>query len=821
VKLVTFPNLGRFFQYVEQAAATRADWASFRWRAGRAGEPWALQVPRPDALDDERTGAPEGGAAEELRTLGELWRHARPIGRGPTAVPSCWLLVLGSEAPEVYEYVLARAAANLCLLELRASPSEPPVRALLLSGLGGRVVAAQPPPGCVAYECDEVASHGPIRELGSGFLAALPAGWTVPRIPELLWPAPRGTIALYDIGAERRHSVRVLQVVALTALADLLAPSEPCLPERRERALAAVPSVTWRVARRHDSTLVTSDAAELFAGRPTIFRLRTRKDQLGEAMLRVLDEAESHRLPRLQYVAFGPLERPDEEWHLLYAERVDARLLSAWNTLERFDVVPELREHGLEVFVSRDTRLVPSFEHVVSAPGDRARALAKIRTLLGDPPPGTLVLIEADAREGRGSSSGKPIVTHVPRAATAPLGEVLDAIVRTWHVEPLAGAWAAASAPAALHAWRERASAELQATVADEQAELERAADDAVTRLDEEAARAIAELEPVCALVDEASALAGRMQAALSDSESTFDAVLERLARLCEALVEPRRVWLDAQQAESRARLESLAALLEAPADVHAVSLALQAQLAEATEQLGTAAAALRELGPELDRSRAAAELAATQAREVRTAIEQRAADVERDVTAERRVTARELERGQARHAEVEALRRALADERAQVDTLERENRETAQANERTRYELRLRREAAQLEVIRLVALRDVEIPQLRTDTGDAERQLRELRPARITRELVVASKARARAGAALAEAEGRAERLRQEQREQVRVDEQLAAMRRDLAALERRVAAEPSLDFRRSVLRDALQRIQRGPSRLFGWFRR
>ena len=728
-KLIGFSNIGLFIGFLERITTVH-DWRDLRcmWPL-KSSYPYAIELPD-EVESKEEEGikvVPDKNFADgtDVRHLGDVWRYARPTGRRhtPGSAPACWLIVVKQNSAEVFEHVIEHAPGGVQWIEFseHGDGSHTRLRGFIVHGACGEAVALSPPPGCIGYGCDN---------LPNGGRAALPHGWTIPRIPEFLWPEQNNGLVLYESVDDAEHSARLFEQAATPLnLADLI----ETLPfsgniQSAVASFGKPAQVPWKVAKR--SEFHDGDVEEVapHAERPAVFRIRTRKDVFGQTMLQVLDEAESRRIPEFSYAAadWQDAEGP-ERWHFIYSDRVDGRLMSSWNTLERFDVVSELQEDGLEVFVARGSRVSPPFGIVVAAAEDRSSIIQRIRQLLGNPPEGTMVLLEASEE-----NSLKPIVTHIPHAQSKPLTEIIRAVVHDWNIAPPLAAVVACARRPEVDSWRNAARQTLTAIARDEQAELSRGVDASANMLETEANRALQALEAASVPVREAIELSGQLQDTLNTGAASLEASCAALAKLADQLTNPRRAWLRDQTTATALSLREASPRLDELTAVRELSSNLQVQLNGETERLSSATQILHDLAAPLDAASKSASDSALAAQAQVLEIERRAAEVARNIASHREEIRQQLEAARIRNDEVNRQKAQLATERAAVEQLERANSVMAADNERTRLEMERRRKDAGTELVRLKEIRDVAIPRLKTDAALAEQKVKDLDPVRI-----------------------------------------------------------------------------------------
>ena len=735
-QLIGFRNLGSFIQFIEEMF-TIPTWKDMKyWRLDTGEFCCVIEIPLDATLSIPKVHAKLVTQSVvgkcKARRLEDFWRFARPTVRRatPNASPACWWIQIDQDDPSIYEYVIDRAPEGLELAEYEASNASNAqrLRGFFVFGVCGAAIANAPPIGCTAFECDD---------LPNGARAAFPRGWTKARIPEFLWPATSGALARYDGIDSRIHHVMLFeQTRDPTPLGGLLASTNGTAVRADSGFLASVKKVPWKVVRKPAVRAKTESPLAPGRTTPAVFRLRTRADDFGSLMLQVLDEAESQQIPEFNY-SNRKWETPNtvEQWHFLHSDEVDGALLSSWSFLERFDYVHELAEDDLHVFVACDSHVMPSFALVAASARDRGEVLSRIKTLVGNPPKGTIVLVEANDL-----NPDKPILTSIAIADTKKLGSVISEIVRDWNTNPPIHAVAKSTTSEEIQNWRDSVNQKLAGIAQDEQAELQRAATECCHTLEAEAKRVLVQLESSVIPVREAGMLAGELNSALVKGEATFEGACSALATLSELLTKPRRAWI---QEKTIATAEALGRLAPQTAEVKAVQRTLtesRTKVTDATQTLIDATNAVQALEQPLNAAQTLSQQAVVASEDRLREVEVRATKVQNTIRTNRTITAQRLEIANALHAEVQRVRNLLRAEQANVERLEEQNRALSASNEELRVQLVGRRREAEETITRLERVRDVQIPQLQIDARAAEDQLKALNQAAIESKLGAAT---------------------------------------------------------------------------------
>lgn len=700
----------------------------------------------PDGTDDpEMTGVKVRSsmpAHSELSSmqLGDLWKYFAPGPRdrsleGP---PACWLLLVQDAAGTVGDQVIDQAPFNLERLELQeiTGGASLPLYAYLIHGDAGRMLAQVPPPGCTAYECEN---------LPRNLLAALPLGWSPPRLPDELWPEGGERVALYGRGSSTSSDVRVLTVTKRLPLARMLT-MEPTVHVPLARNEQRLLRSSWRVLRAPTYTIQATEDVDEVDRRPAVFRFKTydqsramgaasqspKGHELGAALLQALDECEVGLLPDFRYASHDHDEL--ERWHLLYSDQVDSQLLDAWNLVERFDPVDELVRHGLQVFVSTASRMLPPFQAVLVGDGKDAAWIEHIREMLGNPEDDAIVLIE-DMDDPLGPSSGtgprgsaSPRIIHLPPPkGLLFLRSVIRKIIKPWHnAEPI-HALAAMGSPQGVSEYREVLETRLIEIATEESGEL-RAAAEATQQDFATWARALMDaVEKNSVDVRSANDVCEGLNTELRNADASIGEACTALLRLANLVTEPRRAWITQQSQQLAFHLQSAAPLTKEIQEVHTFAASATPQLRTATEKLARASVALEALEPDMMKVGADADVCLARARSTQGSIEAAAVRMITDVTQRRALVAEKLAAAMREQTKVQAVRDALIAERVVLDELEIKNRAQHARNVAARKMLDVRTKAAAEESARLEQVRSVEIPEQSRLATEAERKLMQM----------------------------------------------------------------------------------------------
>lgn len=847
--LLRFESSSTLQSFIRDRALAWSDWRGMPiWRNPAAGS-FTIGVPTAANVvafvGAERVESPPTGPQVVASTLGDLWRCARPVLRDRSAAdtPCAWLFILTGLEIDSCDRFIDVAPSGLEMLELQESASQGrSYFACILRGEAARILAQSPPVGCEAFECDETPGGG---------LAALPAGWRAPRMLDELWPQGRDRIAVYRQESHGEFTMQELREAKRYPLAHLLtkelkAGKSLADPTRRLR------KSRWRVV--HRASIAPEELRDLDNGEttPVVFRVKTfdhsgragnlgqlEGHELGNSLLQVLDECEAGLLPTIRYSAIDISEF--ERWHFLFAKEADNRLLDAWGMLDRFEFVPELAEHGLQVFVSVASRMIPPIPAMLNASATRREILDRISNLLGRPEKGSIVLIEdletagADSQAVWETRSVNPRIVHVDLATSSPLSELIPKIVRDWHnAEPMR-ARADSAQPGYISELREGHESRLRSIAAEEEEVLRDAAATAQRSLESWAMRAKEAIDKASVPVREAQAVCVELEGSLAAGAASFDQACAQLLRFCTALTTPRRSWIPDQLRLTATALSEAAPRIEEAAQVRNQSEGMRRQLDERAATLTRAIDALQAIAPQLQASQSAAAATLQSSTAAREQVETLAASALRQVQSQMSDVVRELGVATARRQEVRDRRAQLEAERARVAEMERENNRLNDENRALETENRRRTASAQSQRQEVERLRDVEIPRLRQEALNAEQQLAALNPASVQAQYravsaeleslraqiravdaQIAETAKLRAGI-VAETTGMAQRRselgteRDEyERERVALGEALQALERAIAEFKQQREAEGDAKWVRDRVADAQAALEK-----------
>ena len=743
-----------FQRFLREQAARAQNWRGLKAQRDLEGNGFILEWPA-DVETKDIPGCtakpwtaflPADNEAGRPFELGETWRRARPVRRDERAqmTPACYLLVVKGDLESTARQVIDQAPVNLEFVTLSIEESGAnEVHGFILLGDAGRMVAHSPPIGCKGYECDP---------LPSGGLAAFPIGWTAPPLSEHLWPQTRDSVILYAVDATN-HTATTAVVTRRLPLAQILTcPSkpEPVLGD----AKSSMKRTPWRVVRREAPHLEDVDHSDEQATTSVVYRLRTfdrgssaagdltsaRGHELGSAFLQILDECEAGLLPDVQYSGFDASRY--ERWHLLSVKDAGARLLDAWNMVERFDQIKELEQHGITAYLSRRSAMLPPVKALLGGGSEEHGIAERIRVMLGSPSKDTLVLIE-DLEGESGTVStldegtpSNPRIIHIDRSRAIPLTKVLPDLVRDWHnAEPIIALGSSTSLES-VTPLREQLERNLAAIGADENAELYAAAEAARASLASWATDAARALESASDPVAEAQQLCDVLAQTLASGASSIDEASAALQHYCQQLTQPRRNWIADQHRQTLGALEESMPRIDEADSARQEAERCANLLSEQTETLRNAATTLRESEQRLGGLQTSADDALARTRQTCTEVEERAR-IARDRVIERRRAAEErLDVARRVQQQLSEEQEALRRDQAAVQQLEQSNVRLRQANEELAAELARRRQRANEEALELARYRDQEIPSLRRQTDEAERELGALAPITIRAQL-------------------------------------------------------------------------------------
>lgn len=834
-KTIHFDGPLAFQRFLRDHAARAQNWRALKAQRDVNSDGFILEWPADVEIKDMpgctakpwTAFSPANNDADRPFALGETWRRARPIRRDERAqlAPTCYLLVVHGDLEATARQVIDQAPVNLEFVTLSIEESgSKKVHGFLLLGDSGRMVAHSPPMGCTGYECDS---------LPSGGLAALPVGWTAPPLSEHLWPQTRDCVILYSVDPTRYAAMTAAVTCRLPLAQILTCPSkaEPVLVDSRNRMMRA----PWRVIRRETPHAEDIDKLEEEGTTSVVYRLRTfdrgstvagdltsaRGHELGSAFLQILDECEAGLLPDVQYSGFdaGRYER----WHLLSVKDAGPRLLDAWNMVERFDHIKELERHGISVYLSRRSVMLPPVKALLGGgPGEHSIA-QRIRVMLGNPGKDTLVLIE-DLEGDSGSAledgtPSNPRIIHIDRSRAIPLTKILPDLIRDWHnAEPITVLGSSTSLES-VTPLREKLESNLKAIGEDENTELHEAAEFALASLDSWATNAAHELEMASTPVAKAQQLCEVLTHTLASGAGSIDEASAALQRYCEQLTQPRRSWIADQHRQTLGALEQSMPHIGEANSARQESERSSNLLLERTETLRNASTALRESEERLGSLQGSADDALAMATRTCTEVEERARIARDRVIERRRVAEERLSVAKEVQQQLIAEQRSLQRDEDVVREFERGNTRLDQENKDFTAQLNRRRQRANEEALQLARYRDEEIPSLRQQTDDAERELESLEPSKIRAQLQAAQSELDAVGRKVTDAREKLAQIKEVLREtdQARsaLDEQLQDVEQAATALAACKAKADAAEQKLVATRDELSRaVESGDSK-------
>lgn len=843
--------------FVFHQARHWADWRSLElWREPDDGL-FVLGVPdtvklRP-ADEQMLVGATLSGPGVAKCCLGELWRFARPVRRSSAErdAPFCWMLLLQGAQSAACDQLVEAAPDGFELLDLHSSDAGGQrMFGCIVRGEAGRMLAHTPPDGVTAFECDELPGRG---------RAALPIGWSAPRMLGELWPQGSDRFVVYWRGPDDAFRTQEFFVADQIPLAQLVE-AEPTVIHGLEDLTRDIRPARWRVVRHSIAGSEEPRDLDSVECWRVVFRVKTydsgadplasgdwRGHELGHAFLQVLDECEAGLLPEMLYSAVDISEA--ERWHLLYTDRADNHLLDAWSMLDRFDLVPEAAECGLNVYVSASSRMIPPIAAMLSSVASRGEVVDRIKVLVGSPAQGDLVLIEdletagAASAEEWGARTVNPRVIHLCLAKAKPLAELLPRLVSNWNnAEPML-ALAQSSEPEYVRELRHAHEERLNKIAFDEENALRSASELTQQSLAEWAAKAAAAISSAAAPVRDARDVCTELVDALAVGAASFDQACLGLSRFFHELTKPRRDWIIEQMRKNTQAVVDAVPIAGEAGSVRAAAETMQAELDGQSMTLRHAIEAIEALEPRLAASESEADAASAAAQRASDRVVARAESAMQRIEGQVQSTRANLIKVQEQQRRVQGEQRRLEAMRDQVVQQERENLRLHESNEELAEAVRQRVQDAVARRKEIERIRVVEIPRLESEAAEAHKRLAELNPAGLAarHQRVVAEYARVETAlreatvqlAAVSEMEEKmradralVDRRRAEHEEakaaHQRAQDELEAFGRNLKASiseldKRRVVGDlGDLDARCRIARQALEDI-RGPLRRRG----
>ncbi len=708
----------------------------------------------PDGIDDPKIAgvamrmAMPAESELGVTTLGDLWKSFAPVPRDRVAegAPTCWLLLVEDADPTIGDQVIDQAPVDLERLTLQEITGEDVgvSYAYLIHGEAGRMLAQVPPLGCSAYECES---------LPRNLLAALPLGWSPPPVLDELWPEGGDRVALYGKKSSTSRDVRILTVTQRLPLARILT-MEPTVQVPLVRPLDRIRESPWKVLRAPTYLMEQIEELDDAVRRPAVFRFKTydrsfalgathegpKGHELGDAFLQALDECDVGLLPDFKYAAHDPDEF--ERWHLLHSDQVDARLLDAWNLVERFDRVDELVRHGLQVFVSAASRMLPPFPAVLVGDDKDGQVIEQIRRMLGNPTEETIVLIEdldddsGSAADDGSARSGKPRIIHLQPSGMLPLRDVVRRLIQRWHnAEPIR-ALAEGISPSGVTEYRDVLEKRLLEIAAEESGELHSAAEATQKDFATWTKNLIDAVERNSVDVRSANVVCENLNQELHNADASIAEAGAALVRLASAVSVPRRAWIAEQTQQLMLNLQTVAPREAEIQAVYAFAESSIPQLRSATDRLDRATVAVQALEPGMTDVGRDAETCLHRAGDVQKSIEAASIRMIAILSQRRDQVAQQLSAATREQARVQGIRNALAAEREVVNRRDRENAAQDLSNTTTRTELDARISAANTESARLEMVRTAVIPAQKRVAADSERKLVQMNGSKIEADL-------------------------------------------------------------------------------------
>ena len=829
-KYIGFTSLGELLWWINDIA--RADLTRcVMWWIAEGDLPYLVRATAVLTRNAEQGGGDQRGAVVQLKepprsenrsTLDQLWRYARPYKTRQTRSPSYWLFVIESMREETYRELSAHLKVNGELVICATSPIRE--AGADLSAERERFTAVR----SSGVDADLLARRGligvtPIAVFEEGGVTlALSFGWSPPKLPERCWPADRSTILYRELSAQR-HSLWKLEVEregpSLIQLVRWVSPTAEAASGLVSEVSPELPRYKVQVKRRppHRAIELSLGAHE---SQSFVFRLRSRADAFSATLVRVMNQLEGLRLPRVLYAAMDWDESYDgpERWHLLYVEHMSGDQLSAWRLLERFELNSRLGEVGLpNVYIDSSSQVSPPLEFLVDASSDES--LHSLRSMLAMPSDDHITLVEATPE-----SLTKPLIIQMKRSELRPLSELIVELTEGWNGAELKRATALSLAPEQLEHWRAETKRHLSDVVTLEHEALARANREALALLSAEGERVIEGMRIASVPVVEATELSQALTERIAAADQNYERVCESLAEVSRGLTAPRRSWVSEQTRRAGQALARSAPVLE---DLSAARVVADNTTSDLNQRSETLRNASREVTRQRERwveQQGLSEQVAAEARDQLSLLEEAARQATQRIKVARAATEKRQQEAQRVYEEVKEREAKLLKERRAVEALEAENTRIHQKNERDEAELTHRRALGETERARVIHRRDIELPKLRGEVASLEAEVRSLNPPKVDREFNEASAAKQRSERALRELQEsmtETQRLIKEREREVREASELKEEHlREIERLRAEVVAARELATEVESLKRDRQQVERAlkelnPSRL------
>lgn len=784
-KYIGFASLGELLWWINDIALADLTQCVMWWIA-EGDLPYLVRATEELTRNAELSGGDQRGVVVQLKvpprsenrsTLDQLWRYAKPYKARQPRSPSYWLFVIESMKEETYRELSAHLKVNGELVICATSPiregsAEPSMErerftAVRSSGLDADQLAQR---GLIGVTPIAVFEEGGVR-------LALPFGWSPPKLPDGCWPADQSVILYRELSA-KRHSLWELTIEregpSLIQLVHWVSPVAEAASGLGSEVSPEIPRYKVQVKRRppHCELEVSVGAHE---SQSFVFRLRSRADAFSATLVRVMNQLEGLRLPRILYAAMDWDESYDapERWHLLYVEHMSGDQLSAWRLLDRFELNSRLGELGLpNVYIDSSSQVSPPLEFLADASSDES--LQSLRQMLSMPSDDNITLIESMPE-----SLTKPLIIQMKRSELRPLSELIVELTEGWNGAELKRATALNLAPEQLNRWRAETQRHLSDVVILEHEALSRANREALALLSAEGERVIDGMRTASVPVIEATELSQALAERIATAAQNYERVCESLAEVSRELTAPRRLWVSAQTRRAGQALARSAPVLD---DLSIARVAADSITSDLNLRSETLSNASREVTRQRERwveQQHISEQIAANARDQLRLLEETAQQATQRIKIARAITEERLQEAQRVHKELKKREAELLKERRAVEALEAENTRLHQQNERDKVELTRRRDQGEAERARVMHRRDVELPKLRREVLSLEAEVKSLNPPKVDHEFNEASAAKQSSERALREMQERlaeTQRLIKEREREVRETSELRA---------------------------------------------
>lgn len=447
-------------------------------------------------------------------------------------------------------------------------------------------------------------------------------------------------------------------------------------------------------------------------GGRSVFRLRTKRAELGPALLDLLDRAEADIQSATYFnrvLGLGPYAEVEHFFLIEDDGEGKGRFLPDDSVFRQ----PEAFEHlGVDVFLNSTKRFRPNLSQVIeSSLGDRLM-VEKIRSVFGAEA-GVICLVD-------GHEDGRPEILRLSDGK--PLKEVIAAIVNSWmagsakKISPGFEAHLVSHIEAEASQVEERAAAEVDEHDQDFRAYC--------TGLEDLLASHEANATRLSVRISEATEVGQKCASYLSESEKDWVKFSNNLASLIDELNSANQAWLKKWDQEKRSIHDWQKSIVKTLVSHEGIASTILNRYDKNQASLQTCERKVAGVLPLLEGAQKKAEQSSKDLKNLEEIAGTSIQKLEQRLAAEDAKLREWRSQLNSRKEELDSQRLALDALRRTLQSLEEENSRTKKAQLQESADLKLKESAAEDEVKRLSQVRDYEIPRQEKEVKKAAEKL-------------------------------------------------------------------------------------------------